>query len=957
MPNLPRFTSRPFALAVFLLSPLISLALSPPNRIATVDAGTRGTIARNVAGRTKLATDLGPAPSDRRVDGITLFFSRTAAQQTALDQLLVDQQTLGSPRYHQWLTPKQFGAQFGISAADLAKVSGWLTAQGLTITYTAPSNSLLTVSGTVAQIQQAFGTSLHVLLSHGEQHIGNLTDPVVPASIANVVSGIAGLNDFRPTSHARAQTVLAPAFTSAQGQHNHYLAPGDFQTIYDSKPLLSSAINGAGATIAVMGQTNLSLPDIAAFRSASGLPAQVPTVIVASTTAPVTSGGDVQESQLDVEWAGASAPNARVVYVTSSSGVFDALQYAITQQSAPVFPILAISYGSCEANLSGSYASSFDALFQQANSQGQTILASSGDTGATDCDSSPTGSSTMAADGLAVDFPASSPSVTAIGGTMFNDTDANWLSTTGSTDQVVSALGYIPESVWNEYASTTPNALSSSGGGASLYFPKPVWQVATGVPADNSRDVPDIALNAAANHVGYLFCIPVIPHVTAVDSCTNGFRDSAGYLAVVGGTSAGTPSFAGILAQIEQKLSATSGLGNINPILYSLGGSAGFHDITTGNNSSPCAHGSPDCQIASSIGFSAGPGYDLATGLGSIDANVLASVWSSAKPAGGSSTTGSASSYVVVNLPTGTQSCGVSSGSLIVNVQVSALNAVVPTGAVQLLIDGTVTGAPIILTNGLATLAVTTSGLSSGAHSIAALYTGSTQFAPSKGYLGATLLPPAATAPNTIIDVVSSTSPDFSFTPCLPSLSVRSGAATSPITLTAAALNGFSGPVAFTVSTDANLAATYTFSASPVTISPNATGTTTLTFSAFTTASSAVSTTGNKRIPSKGVANVTPHGFLGAGVGTAALASVLFLVMPRRRRSVGLLAVLISAGIFGVSGCGSGTSQITTGSGSGSTLTTPTETGTYLVNVTASGTNSSGQVLVHTVFLTLTVTN
>ncbi len=959
MSILPRCISRPLSVVALFLSPLAMLALSPPDRIRRVDPAARGTIPHNVAGRTKASTDLGPAPVDRKVDGVSLFFSRTAAQQVALDQLLVAQQTPGSPLYHQWLTPKQFGQQFGLSANDLAKVQSWLTSQGLTVTYLAPSDALLKVSGTVAQIQQAFGTSIHSVSSHGEQHIANMTDPVIPAAVANVVSGITGLDDFRPRSHARLQNAspagATPAFTSGQSG-SHYLVPGDFQIIYDSQPLLSAAINGSGAKIAVIGQTNLSLPDIAAFRAASGLPAQVPSIIISSSTSPTTDGGDLLESQLDVEWAGASAPNAQIIYVTDANGAFNALEYALSEDVAP---IISLSYGSCEQNFAITDIANFDELFQQANAQGQTILASSGDTGATDCDNSSTGPSLIAADGLAVDFPASSASVTGIGGTMFNDTSANWQSAHGTTDQVISALGYIPETVWNEYTATTPGELASGGGGASLYVPKPDWQIGTGVPNDSSRDVPDIALNAAFDHVGYLVCAPAFAGVASLDTCTNGFRDANGLVFPVGGTSAGTPSFAGILALVEQKLNLTAGLGNINPVLYGLGGSAAFHDITTGSNASPCAHGSPDCQTASSIGFSAAPGYDRATGLGSIDANNLANGWASAVPTGATAATG-AVSYVTVTVPTGTQTCGINTGSLTVNVQVSPLQTgttapPIPTGSVQLLVDGGAVGTPVVLTNGAATLVVSTAGLSSGGHSVAALYTGSPTYATSKGYLGASLLP-TTTAFNTIVDVVSSTTPDFSFTPCLPVVNVVSGASSAPITLSATSFNGFTGPVTLTISTDANLAANYAFSASPVTVSSSAAGTSTLTFSAFTTTSSAVSGTGMSRIPSKGSASLSSRGVLGTTAGTAALASILFLFLPRRRRSVGVLAVILSAGALGIAGCGSGAKPIDGGTGTGSgTATTATPSGSYVVNVTATGTNSAGQALVHSVALTLNV--
>ena len=950
MPSLPRSLRRPLAFAALLLSPVAALAVSPANRIATIDTASRGTLAHAVAGRTKSATDLGQAPADHVLNGVTLFFSRTAAQQTALDQLMAAQQTPGSPLYHQWLTPSQFGQQFGLSAPDLEKVTSWLSSQGLTVSYVAPSNALVRVSGTVAQLQQAFGTSIHSLNSRGEQHVANVTNPVLPAAIANVVSGIAGLDDFLPHSHARTQAIK-PAFTSGVSGL-HFLSPGDFHVIYDSNPLLASAINGTGTSIALMGQATLSLPDVASFRAAGGLPAQVPTTVSATAAAPTFTGNDLEESQLDVEWAGASAPNAQIIYVTSANGVFDSLQYAINQQTVAKFPIISISYGSCEPDNSGASATSYSALFQQANVQGQTILAAAGDSGATDCEP---GGSVAAADGLAVDFPGTSPFVTSVGGTMFNDTAANWTAASTS-DQITSALGYIPETVWNEFSAL--GVLASGGGGASLYFAKPSWQVAAGVPADSSRDVPDVALNAAASHVPYLYCVPIVagdPSAT-VDSCTSGFRNSLGNLTAVGGTSAAAPSFAGVIALLEQKLNATTGLGNINPVLYGQAGTAAFHDIATGNNSSPCNHGSPDCQTASSLGFSAAPGYDLASGLGSIDANIMVNAWAATPAAGGTSTTGASIAYVTVTLPAGAQTCAINTSTITTSVQVTpnAPTGAMPTGVVQLLVDGAAVGAPVTLSGGLATLVVSTAGLSSGAHSISALYTGDSVYAASKSYLGATLLPNAL-GPNTIVDVVSTTSPDFALGPCFPNLTVASGATSTPITLTATFLNGFSGTVAFSASSDANLAAGFNFSAPVVTAGATTTSLTLSAFATSPTSTNAVGGSGAKRIPSRGTASLSRRGLLGTGAGTAALASVLFLVLPRRRRYLGLLALILSAGAIGISGCGSGATPIAAGTVTPGT-TTATAPGTYVVNITASGTNGAGQALVHTTFITLTVT-
>lgn len=930
---------------VVSLLPVAGLALTPPNRIARVDRGATAPIGHNVSARLKRSTDMGQAQLSRRLEGVSLNFSRTAAQQADLDQLIAAQQTPGSPQYHQWLSPEQFGARFGLSPEDLAKVTAWLTSQGLTITYTAPSNNLVTVSGTIAQLQTAFHTSIHALRYDGEPHVANTSDPVLPAAIANVVGAVSGLDDFRLQPRARVQQMSAetakPAFTSTLQGMNHYLAPADFQTIYNAKPLLASAINGSNATIAVLGQTDISTADVAAFRAASGLPAAAllaanaatpaagPSlrVILGGTADPGTLTSDLPEAQLDVEWSGAVAPNVNVIYINSTD-VLTSLNYAITNG---IGPILSISYGFCELMDSSANIYSRNTYLQQANVQGQTLIAPGGDSGATDCDYN----SITAADGLAVDFPGSSPNATAVGGLMFNDSTANWNTTNAPGDQS-SALGYIPETIWNEAA--VRGSLAAGGGGASVYFPKPTWQVGTGVPADLSRDVPDIALNAGANHVGYLICVS--------GSCVNGFRNAAQNLAVVGGTSAGVPSFAGVLALVEQQIGMVSGLGNINPVLYSLGGSAVFHDVTSGNNNSPCIAGSPDCVASNSIGYSATPGYDLASGWGSVDAYALANAWKTAVPAGGGSTTGSQIAVASLSLPTSAQSCGINAASITMNASVAPLiaGAAIPTGSVQLLVDGAAVGSPVALANGSATLAAPTNGLSSGAHNLAVLYSGSGTFAAAKGYLAASLLAAnAPTVPPSIIDVVSSSNPDFSLTPCLPTVSVRSGASSTPLTLSATSFNGFSGQVMFTVSTDSRLSANFAFNptTATATVASGAPGTVTLTIQASTP---------------KAVAAASAHHGVNpwrTGAGTAALASVLLLLVPGRRRLPGLLIALLSVGALGLAGCGSGAKAIDPATVPPATINTAT--GAYLLNVTARGTNSVGQALSHTATLVVTV--
>jgi subtilase family serine protease len=276
--------------------------------------------------------------------------------------------------------------------------------------------------------------------------------------------------------------------------------------------------------------------------------------------------GDCVEAYLDVEWAGAVARNATVVYVYATS-VYVAVSYAISQNLAPV---VTYSFSSCEQNNSASSLSQFQLMAQQANAQGITWVASSGDSGAAGCDAN--FSAPPATHGLAVRVPASVPEVTAVGGTEFDEAGVNYWGRINSSTSA-SALGYIPETAWNETASS--GALAASGGGLSTYFPEPAWQSALGVQSSSMRAVPDIAFTAAGHDGYWIYAV--------------------GKWGIVGGTSSGTPSFGGMIAllnqyQVANGLQTQAGQGNINPDLYGLFQNApsAFHDITTGDNIVPC---------------------------------------------------------------------------------------------------------------------------------------------------------------------------------------------------------------------------------------------------------------------------------------------------------------------------------------------------------------------------------
>jgi subtilase family serine protease len=915
--SISRSLARRFLVPVITLLGSISFAHAAiQNRIsANIADGERVSVRETIPMRARLATDLGEAPAGRMLSSVSLHFNMTDAQQTDLNQLLLDQQNPASTRYHQWLTPEQFGTRFGLSSADLAKVEAWLSGKGLTIGTLTPSRNYVTVSGTVAQIESAFGTSIHSLSEDGQQHIANITDPTLPSAIANIVTGITGLNDFKLKSRA----AVRPQFTSSISG-GHFIAPGDIFTIYNMNPLIQAGNQGNGITIAIMGQTDISTVDVDAFRSASGLPARNATNFIIRLIPgpdPGTISGDVDEAQLDVEWANAAAPGSNILYVNSgtNNGVMDSLIYSITNKVAP---IISISYGACEVAWGQGNLNSFNQYFKQANAQGTTIVGPSGDSGATDCDYQ----LATATQGLAVDFPASSPYVTGAGGTMFNEGSGTYWSGTNSSYSG-SALSYIPEAVWNESNST---GLGSTGGGVSAYFSKPAWQVGTGVPADLSRDVPDISFNAASAHDGYLYC--------SRGSCTNGYRNASSNLSVVGGTSVSSPVFAGVLALLEQKLAATGGLGNVNPMIYGLANSGFysqvFHDITSGNNNSSCVVGTKDCPNGGSIGFSAGGGYDRATGWGSLDVNNFVNSWSQVTPAGTGSTIGTLASSTTVS--TSSAACGISSGNTVLNIRVTGSGSV-PSGTVQVLVDNaplTDPGANLTLDGtGAATYTLNTTTLSSGGHTISATYAGNTALAGSKGTVG--------------IDVVSTSQRDFALTPCQAASSAKSGSTASGITLTLTPFNGFTGAVNLTATAQTPVATQFSFSANPVNITGGAV-TTTLTISAF----QSNARTGGSQITTAHHDGSGKLPWYAAGSG-ATLACILLVGFPRRRRLGALLMVVLSAGVFTAAGCGGGTSSA---GSSGSTTPTVTNAtaGTYNVTVTA----VSGGV-VHSTVITLTV--
>ena len=578
------------------------LSIRPHDRITRfIDEENRVTLAGNRHPMARLRYDAGAVAPDYHMQSMILTLQPDARQQRALAQLLLAQHNPQSPYYHRWLTPQSFGERFGVSENDLAQVKGWLQLHGMSIDAVSPGRRAVVFSGTAAQVESAFHTQIRVYRVAGRLHRANATDPEVPQALANVVAGPVSLHDFpRQPLHQSIQKVL-PAVSYGS---THFMAPADFATIYNVAPLYQQGITGYGQSVAIVARTNIKLADIRKFRSTFGLPANDPQIILNGRDPGIVSIDEESEADLDVQWSGAVARDAKIKFVVSAStstsdGVDLSALYIVSRNLAPV---MSTSFGLCEASLGKAGNSFLLGLWQQAAAQGITTIISSGDSGAAGCDPA---SASRGVGGRGVNGLCSTPYSICVGGTQFDDasnSSSYWAPNNDPATQS-SALTYIPERAWNE-SGTLGSGLWATGGGVSTIYAKPSWQKGLGVPADGRRDVPDLSLSAAG-HSAYLVFIE-------------------GSLYAISGTSASSPSFAGLMALVIQK--AASRQGNANPTLYTLanrqatsGGAVVFHDTTLGSNSVPGVKG-----------FNAGAGYDLATGLGSVDGAALVNHWADA---------------------------------------------------------------------------------------------------------------------------------------------------------------------------------------------------------------------------------------------------------------------------------------------------------------------------------------
>jgi subtilase family serine protease len=722
------------ALLPFIPARLSGQTGSVPSRISESVDNTKLTVLRgNTHPMARAEFDRGAAPASLPLEHIMLVLTRSPQQEAALEALQAQQQDRSSPNYHKWLTPEQFGQQFGPSDQDIQTITTWLQSNGFQVNSVANGRTTIDFSGTAGQVQQAFHTAMHsYILANGEQHWANASDPMIPAALAPVVAGVNSLNNFRKkplhTSHGVVRKDLttgkftrpSPQFTfggepygfcnGASGSSNCWgVGPGDFATIYNVPSTVGGVGAGKGETIAIVSDSDIYASDVTAFQNIFGLPVATTTINnspACPTNAacfdeietgsdpgvqgPNSSSDDEAEAILDVEWVGAVAPYATIDLVVSPTtntafGGDTSAAYVINcptvSAGCPVAvpaSVLSYSYGECELGLGTAGNQFYNMAWQQAAAEGITVIVATGDDGSAGCDNPD--ANQPAEFGLAVNGVASTPYNVSIGGTDFNDLNnptTYWNNTAGV---LTSAKGYIPETTYNDSCtnsivyvalgfsnaeafcnsataqqdgflepaggsggvsncttSTGPSPANCSGG-----YAKPSWQVGTGVPSDGKRDIPDVSFFAGDSTIQNFYIVCEADEDVGSAPCSltpipAGLIGGQAYVDFVedGGTSVSAQAFAGVVALIDQKLGGKQG--NINPMLYALasGQSAStiFNDVTVGTNAEPCVviSGTAGCSITGSnsytvgvlSGYNAGVGFDLATGLGSVNVGNL----------------------------------------------------------------------------------------------------------------------------------------------------------------------------------------------------------------------------------------------------------------------------------------------------------------------------------------------
>jgi trimeric autotransporter adhesin len=657
---------------------------------AQVDDSVRTVLKGNVHPMAQARFDRGAVSESMPASRLILLLKHSPTQAAALREYIDSLQDKNSPNYHKWLTPEQFGANYGPSDHDLKAVTDWLQLHGFAVNRVAKARNMIEFSGTAGQVQEAFHTAIHNFVVNGERHFANVNDPEIPAALAPVVAGVTQLHNFQPRRNSVAgkparwnadskKVGSQITWIDPNGNTALYVVPADAATIYNTPnaqlnpAYTGTTYDGTGVTVGIAGDSNFTMQDVANYRAFflnDTSTAHLPNVVIDGNDPGVN--GDAGEALLDNEIVSGLAPGAKINFYTSQntdmqSGLFLAIFRALDDNAVD---ILNVSFGGCEQSQSQVGNQQLYSMWEQAATQGISVTVSGGDSGSANCDDPNTEAG--AGYGLAVSGIASTPYTVAVGGTDFGVLVSNYptsfnqyMNASGGTAPYYgSVLGYIPETVWNESTQTNTTLdlnvaigdIWSGGGGMSSCsfedsngqclggYPKPAYQTNL-TPSDGVRDLPDVAFFAAAgfSQAAWAVCADnvALGYETPGTDCqlVSGKPSPATTISGFGGTSAASPAFAGMLALISQ---STGGrLGNPDQALYELAATkpADFNDVTVGNNSVDCWAGSPNCNGNGFLtGYNSEAGYDLATGLGSVNAAGLLKDWPTVALASSSTT-------------------------------------------------------------------------------------------------------------------------------------------------------------------------------------------------------------------------------------------------------------------------------------------------------------------------------
>ncbi|MGQ4479227.1 S53 family peptidase [Streptomyces sp. SAS_276] len=522
--------------------PALLAAAVPSAYAAAQPHTTRAAIAGDVLkGLNHDAARTGAVSASKR---IAVAISLTPRNDKSLDTFIADVSNPRSSSYGHYLTKAQFAARFGRTDAEVKQVREYLRAQGLTVDKVHSGNLLVDATGTAAQLEKAFGTKLSTWkdAKSGRAFYANETAPTLPTAIAGLVSDVTGLNN-RAQLHHQATSTVAPR----NGPGGGY-TPAQLKGGYN----VSSTYTGSGQKIALLEFDGFQQSNITKYDTNYSLGSPTPTVSKVDGGSGALGDGQV-EVELDIEVLHAIAPKANVTVFegpNSDAGEVDTYQ-AIVDSGIPT---TSISWGASESQRTTSNINAVDAVFKAGAAEGLGFYAASGDDGSDDAGNGTT----------TVDYPASDPYVTGVGGTKLTVTSSNAFS---------------KEVAW-----------SGGGGGKSSVFKIPSWQTAVQKSAGGGyRQVPDVSAHANPS-----------PGVSIY---------SQGTWTSVGGTSAAAPEWAAFGALYNQQAAASgkANLGFANPALYAAKGT-GFHDITSGSNGA----------------YSAATGWDFTSGWGSYNAATLA---------------------------------------------------------------------------------------------------------------------------------------------------------------------------------------------------------------------------------------------------------------------------------------------------------------------------------------------